>query len=502
MARQFPEPGDLFENRFRIRESVGSGGFARIFHAIQTDLNRDVALKVLEPQQLHDPTSPDETTRKAHNRIERFRREARNVSQLRDSHTITLFDYGQTDDGLLYMVFEYIDGADLKDVSEHEAPIASERVVDILRQVLESLQEAHTKGMLHRDIKPANIMVYDHVGRSDQVKVLDFGIAKAVLEHADKTVQDLTREGMMLGTPRYMSPEQLRGEDIGPPSDLYSLGLVAYELLAGRKAIEADSTMTIISRQVGPAPIILPFDADVPDILRATIHRMVAKDRNERFQSTQSVLEALELWNAETRPGWAKSWIFSDQEATTQERRPEESQQASVKTSPMRRPPDDRSDEGDGYRTESPGDDSTTVTELTEPHYDEASGPEDPTHPDEPPPTDDAMAIPEDARTIPSMNLPDSLQQLREDNDDGGGSASDRQSNRPADRPSDEETDGSSFSLSLNTSDNPRQLVIVGIVALGIVIMALVGFIAFSSDTPTVVPEPSTDSQPDGGRAP
>lgn len=292
---RFPQPGEDIGGRYRILSEVGSGGFARIYHAVQTDLERDVALKLLEPTPFEHLSG--QKKREFHGQlVQRFQREARNVSQLRDPHTVTLYDHGRTSEGLLYMVFEYIDGRDLKFAARQGVRLEAERVVNILRQILESLHEAHALGLLHRDIKPGNIMLYEHVGRRDRVKVLDFGISKALLEGANMTVQDLTSEGLMLGTPRYMSPEQLKGADIGPPSDLYSLGLVTYELLVGRKAIDDDATHEIINRQINPDPIALPVEARVPEGLRRVTDRLLAKRPGERFQSARETLEALDAW--------------------------------------------------------------------------------------------------------------------------------------------------------------------------------------------------------------
>ena len=307
MAPRFPDPGEIFEGRYRIDARVGSGGFARIYHAIQRDLERDVALKILKPKPFED-LSTDKREMYESQMVERFRREARNVAQLRDPHTITLYDFGRASGQLFYMVFEYVDGETLKFVTRREKSLQPGRVVGILDQILESLHEAHALGMLHRDIKPANIMLYNYVGRTDQVKVLDFGISKAVLDHASISLQNLTRDDMMMGTPRYMSPEQLRGETIKPSSDIYSLGLVAYELLTAHKAIERDTTVEVINRQISDDPLVLPQSTPIPKPLRATINRMLAKEPAARFQSAQEVQRALQFWNTNETADWIETW--------------------------------------------------------------------------------------------------------------------------------------------------------------------------------------------------
>ncbi len=288
MGSEFPKPGELFEDRYRIESVIGRGGFAEIYLAEQVDLSRQVALKILNPRLRNDETHGAAVE-------ERFRREAKLVAALRDPHTITMHDYGHTDDGLLYMVFEYIDGLSLSELVREEGPIAPRRVVKILRQCLMSLQEAHALGVLHRDIKPPNIMLYEHVGRPDQVKVLDFGIAKSVLGTDDgATAHDLTQAGMIVGTPRYMAPEQLRGQAMGPSTDLYSLALVVYELLCGHKAIVADSVVNIITEQVSGTPIKLPPALGLPSDFVGVVNTMLAKQPQLRFQSAGEVLEALD----------------------------------------------------------------------------------------------------------------------------------------------------------------------------------------------------------------
>ncbi|MFP4600551.1 MAG: protein kinase domain-containing protein [Persicimonas sp.] len=307
----FPKPGVLFEERYRMEAVIGSGGFARVYLARDQELDRQVALKILRPVPLGPGTDHDEKTRQF---VGRFRREARLVAKLRDPHTITMFDHGQAERGSLYMVTEYIDGRDLKEVVNEEAPLAAERVAQILEHVLSSLQEAHALGILHRDIKPANIMLYEHVGRTDQVKVLDFGIAKSVMADATQTGHDLTAAGTIIGTPRYMAPEQLRGDEMGPMTDLYSLGLVAYELLCAHKANDADSTVNVITRQVTSPSFRLPLDAHVPEGLRSIVDGLLIKDPAKRFQTTDDVLKALADWQDQRRldPGQVRQGVSSE----------------------------------------------------------------------------------------------------------------------------------------------------------------------------------------------
>jgi serine/threonine-protein kinase len=303
---EFPRIGELFVGRYEIQSVIGTGGFSQVYRARQTDLGREVAIKVLKP--VTDPKKSEAEREKKFDHVSRrFEREARLISRLKDRNTVVMYDYGSTDDGLLYMVLEYVAGITISELLQTSGPLAPERVVKIVRQALTSLHEAHMLGVLHRDIKPGNIMVYEHVGRADQVKVLDFGIAKTV-DRADgsnlTTSSDVTADGVLVGTPRYMSPEQIRGKKLGAGSDIYSLGLVAYEMLMGMKAVDADSSLRIIARHLDTDPIGLPSAMTVPRRLRSIINKMLLKDPADRYASCEEVLHDLETWDHEPQlPG-------------------------------------------------------------------------------------------------------------------------------------------------------------------------------------------------------
>ena len=300
---QFPRIGELFVGRYRIDSVVGAGGFSQVYRAKQIDLGRDVAIKVLKPVR-DDSKSESEREAKFEQVARRFEREARLISRLKDRNTVIMYDHGRTHDGLLFMVLEYVDGRTVSDLIAETGPLAPDRVVKILEQALTSLHEAHSLGVLHRDIKPGNIMVYEHVGRADQVKVLDFGIAKAVDrsdtgERGHTTSSDVTADGVLVGTPRYMSPEQIRGKTLGPGSDIYSLGLVTFEMLNGTKAVDADSSLRIIARHLDTDPILVPDDLPIPLTLRAIVNRMLLKDPAARYASCDEVLHDLAAWNVD-----------------------------------------------------------------------------------------------------------------------------------------------------------------------------------------------------------
>lgn len=291
---RFPEIGEIFADNYRIEKLLGSGGFSRVYKAMQLDLDRAVALKILQPP-IHGVSTDQERDEKLQGVISRFKREARMVSKLKSPHTITMYAHGQTDDGQLFMSIEYVDGQTLSDLVKNDGALEADRVAKIMRQVLVSLYEAHQMNMLHRDIKPQNIMVYEHLGQSDQVKLLDFGIVKLINTESKRDQVDLTSDDTLVGTPRYMAPEYIRGEDLTSASDLYSLGLVMYELLVGERAIQADSSIQIIGKQLERESFYLPSQLSKLDpALRTIINGMLEKNTSLRYESADKILEDLE----------------------------------------------------------------------------------------------------------------------------------------------------------------------------------------------------------------
>ena len=289
-------PGTIFEERYEIIRLLGRGGFASVYLAEQTNIERNVAVKVLNLEALGSTNSEDRVAAT----VKRFEREAKLISRLQNWHTVQLHDFGHSEDrNLLYMIMEFVDGLTLSEFVRRHGPMEPARAVEVLRQTLIALREAHGLGMLHRDIKPQNIMIYDHVDQPNQVKLLDFGIAKAVSGSSSRSDStELTSDGALVGTPRYMSPEQIRAEELGPETDIYSLGLVIYELLAGSPAVDVDSSVQIIGRHLDHRPFTFDEEVSLPAGLRRIVERMVAKQRARRFQSAADVLEALETWES------------------------------------------------------------------------------------------------------------------------------------------------------------------------------------------------------------
>lgn len=285
---KLPEPGTLFHARYRIHEVLGIGGFSRVYRATDPAA-REVALKVL---------APDDGGRYRPDTAARFRRELQIIGSLRDPHTVTMYEGGISSQGLMFIAFEFVPGDDLADLLEARGRLETAEAIHVLRQVLMSLREAHHAGLLHRDIKPANIRVYAYMGDPLCVKMLDFGIAKSS-SHAE--MPRITKTGELIGTPRYMSPEQLLDQPLTPASDIYSLGLVMIETVLGRAALGGnawgDQLVRIRSGYVFGLPDIERIGPRVCDLLR----RMTAPDPAQRLQSTDAVLSALDALNAPAR---------------------------------------------------------------------------------------------------------------------------------------------------------------------------------------------------------
>ena len=275
---QLPHVGQLFESRYQLNEVVGEGGFAVVYRATDTSLQRDVVVKVLNPGKRGYNTTV----------ASRFMREARVFAELQDPHIVTLFEFGRTDAGLLYMVFEYVRGLDLRHLLMERGPQEPRVVQRIVEQVLFALQEAHRREILHRDIKPANILVFEVEGDPHRVKLIDFGIAKDTSQDA----VSLTKTGHLVGTLRYMSPEQIAMQPAAASSDIFSLGLVAYELLTGARVFPGTNHRAIITQQLSESPLHVPPQF-APQELRDVIDRMLARRAEDRYQSAADVLSAL-----------------------------------------------------------------------------------------------------------------------------------------------------------------------------------------------------------------
>lgn len=285
MGQQFQgfRAGEIVDDRYEIIDTIGQGGFGVVYRARQIAIDRVVALKVLLPEA--DTVDPQA--------VERFRREAVLISSLESPNTITLYEFGQTNHGLLYTVMEFARGETLRQTVAREGQLQPNRVVHIIKQSLSSLHEAHQRGIIHRDLKPANIMVGEYAGQTDHVKILDFGIAK-ILKSGD-TQSTLALTGRIVGTPRYMAPEQLRGVNPSPAVDLYALGLVMYEMLTGQPAVTANDPMEQVQAQMRPQNFMLPPNLPgVTPTFLGIVNRALEKDPAKRFQAADVFSRALD----------------------------------------------------------------------------------------------------------------------------------------------------------------------------------------------------------------
>lgn len=277
---KLPGLGDLFENRYRVDGVLGEGGFAVVYRATDTASSRTVALKVLR-------THGD---RYDHGTAVRFAREVEIVAQLRNAHTVRVLDSGRSSTGVLFAVFELVPGRDLAEILTAHGALEPDLVVHIVRQILQSLREAHGKGLLHRDIKPENIRVFEDRGDLWFVKLLDFGIARP----ADSSHPSVTTTGELVGTPRYMSPEQIIEGRLTAASDVYSVGMVAIELLLGRDALQGNEWIDQLDRLTTGHLFDIPESANIDEELRTIVERMTARDASQRYRSAGEVLTALD----------------------------------------------------------------------------------------------------------------------------------------------------------------------------------------------------------------
>jgi tetratricopeptide (TPR) repeat protein len=277
-----PLLGATLGDRYRILSRIGVGGMGAVYRALHTALKREVAIKVLLP----DFGGKDEFVR-------RFEREAESASRLTHPNIIGVTDFGRTAEGLLFLVMELLDGESLAAVIR-KGPVSPARALPILRQVLDGLGHAHAAGIVHRDLKPDNVMLVTRDGKPDVVKILDFGIAK-VTDPAGGEV--LTQAGVIFGTPEYLSPEQALGDRVDARSDLYATGVIAFEMLTGRRPFESTEKVRIISMHLSHA---VPRMADVnpavavPVPVEEAVQQALAKNRENRFASAAAFAAALQ----------------------------------------------------------------------------------------------------------------------------------------------------------------------------------------------------------------
>jgi serine/threonine protein kinase len=291
-ARADPLIGRVINQRFEVVSKIGAGGMGAVYRARQRGMQRDVAIKVL----LRELTDNETVLR-------RFHLEALAVSKLRHPNTIQIFDFGETEDGLLYIAMELLEGRPLLRVLADEHQLSVKRALHVLQQAAKSLREAHGKGIVHRDLKPDNIFLQTVGEDADFVKVLDFGVAKVA--DGDGHGKTLTKAGSIFGTPKYMSPEQSRGGDIDARSDLYALGVILYELLTGRVPFNAENPLGILIKHIQEVPppfgLVRP-DLVIPEAVERFVLRLLAKQPDARPQTAEALVREAEKLEAELPP--------------------------------------------------------------------------------------------------------------------------------------------------------------------------------------------------------
>ncbi len=283
--------GRTVAGKFVIEKFLGGGAMGAVYRARQLALEKDVALKVLHRSLQVDPSF-----------AQRFQREAKVASRLDHPNLLRVIDYGEEPDGLLYIAMEYLEGRDLCQVMQEDWPLPAERIADIVMQALAAMAAAHELGVVHRDLKPENIMVLrgkDDEGKDvDTVKVCDFGIAKLTegetLRASAPPEDKLTVAGSIVGTPEYMSPEQGSGQPLDPRSDIYSMGIILYQLITGRVPFTSDSPIATVLKHISENPE--PPRSIYPGVdptLEAIAMRALSKSRDDRFQNAREMRTAL-----------------------------------------------------------------------------------------------------------------------------------------------------------------------------------------------------------------
>jgi serine/threonine protein kinase len=281
-----PLIGTVLAGRYLVERRIGEGGMGLVYAGMHRDIGKRVAIKVLR----------DELSRRPEV-VARFRQEARSASRIGHEHIVDIFDFGETVRGSSYFIMEFLEGQDLANVLGREVTVEPARACSIALQCCRALEAAHAKGIVHRDIKPENIFLIKRDGLDDFVKIVDFGIAKmSDIETDGAPGRKLTKTGMIFGTPEYMSPEQAAGKDLDHRVDIYALGIILYECLAGRVPFQGDTFMGVLTQHLfAELPPLLEVnpEAQVSPELELVIRKSLAKSPEDRYQDTEELAEAL-----------------------------------------------------------------------------------------------------------------------------------------------------------------------------------------------------------------
>jgi serine/threonine protein kinase len=286
-AVEDPLIGQIFAGRYLIEDTIAEGGMGRVYRARHTRLDRRFAIKVLHPE-----LSMQEST------VLRFHREATAISRLSHHNVVRVVDFGELDDGLLYLVMELVDGRSLRDIIREDGPLPADRILELLGQICDGLAHAHRHGLVHRDFKPENVVVERHVD-GEHARIVDFGIA------ADVAAQRITTDGLVLGTPSYMAPEQAVGRFVDHRADLYALGVVLYEMVTGVQPFAGSPGLVMQMHALEPPP---PMAERAPGVvvdplLEALARRLMAKRPEDRIETAREVRRLVKL--ATSRRGLA-----------------------------------------------------------------------------------------------------------------------------------------------------------------------------------------------------
>ncbi|MBX3275976.1 MAG: serine/threonine protein kinase, partial [Sandaracinaceae bacterium] len=275
--------GRTIAGTFHIDALIGEGAMGRVYAGAHVERGERVALKLLHPHLGGDPRI-----------AKRFHREAKAASRLSHPSSLHIIDFGADADGTLFIAMELLEGEDLQTIIDHDAPLSPARIAELMKQTLSALEEAHRVGIIHRDLKPENVVVIRE-GDVERVKVCDFGIAKIVESEGRSTA--ITKDGYVCGTPEYMAPEQARGDEIDARADVYSAGVVLYQLLCGRVPFKAENALGTITKHIMETPVpprrVRPAWG-IPRSLERIALTALAKRPNERFASARAMSQAID----------------------------------------------------------------------------------------------------------------------------------------------------------------------------------------------------------------